>query len=121
MGSIPVRTEIEVLPADEPGEPVGLKWQCYCYDGAEVFFLTPDGDVIEEPITNREALKEGMKVSVWGGTWRVKVDEEGELYLDGSRNIALLSFGKDARNCWSSGMVINKRLIDPPKKISIVG
>jgi hypothetical protein len=54
VGRIPVRTEITVLPADEPKK---LGWRIQSYDGAEVFLLTSAGDVIKSPITDQEALK----------------------------------------------------------------
>lgn len=118
VGRIPVRTEITVLPADEPKK---LGWRIQSYDGAEVFLLTSAGDVIKSPITDQEALKEGMRVSAWGGTWLVKKDEYKVLYLDGSRNIGTLSFDEDDRHCWACTGIINKRLVSPPKKITIVG
>jgi hypothetical protein len=122
---IPKRTEIEIspckveiLPSRE--EKPKLNWVCYEVQGAEVFFLTPEGDVLEEPITERDSLKEGMKVSAWGGVWTVKAHEDGKLYLDSERCSGTLEFGQDMRNCWACTCIINKRLYNPPKKISIV-
>ena len=114
---IPKRTEIEISPCKEPK----LNWVCYEVQGAEVFFLTPEGDVLKEPITDRDSLKEGMKVSAWGGVWTVKTHEDGKLYLDSERCSGTLEFGQDMRNCWACTCIINKRLYNPPKKISIVG
>jgi hypothetical protein len=113
-----IKPELTVLPADKPKELTG--WTCSCVNGAEVFFLTPEGDVIEEPITDRDALKEGMKVSAWGGIWTVQKKED-TLFLDAPRSFGTLTFGEDDRNCWACGAIINKRLTNPPKKISIVG
>jgi len=115
------KVEVITLPGDDPKKEL-TGWTCYAVRGAEVFLLTSKGDVIEEPITDRDALKEGMNVSAWGLIWTVRMhDEEDVLYLDAPRSFATLAFGEDCRNCWACEAIINKRLTNPPKKIPIVG
>lgn len=111
IGSLPVRTELTVLPADPHNKPVG--WAVETFDGGEV--TRPNS---EEPLTNKDDLKPGDVVWVpqLFGVHEMTVvkDEDGELYAEDEGSFANLIFAVDRRNCWTSSAAYNKRAFEKP-------
>lgn len=124
---LPLSTPLTVLHADVP--PVPLGFMVYEYLGGEVYKAKAgvsdpkslDDFNMNVPLKNREDLKEGDKIAVRGffgwGLFTVKVDpsEKGlklKLYGDSQSNIAILLFGEDDRQCWTSCGEVNKRCLD---------
>lgn len=101
-GRIPVRTEIEVLPADDPDDKK-LGWVIVTYNGCEVCPI--DSDV---PITSRWGLRPGMKVRAWNMEWTVVWDGWFSIALDREKSKGILVFGEDDRKCWACPGIINK-------------
>lgn len=115
---MPERMDIKVIPADEPKQ-LKLGWKVYEYTGTEIHRIE-DGKATDQTIKEKDGLHDGMKVEAWNGIWTVRIDEDKNPYLDAPRTIGTLVFGEDDRECWVCGGLINKRLIAPPEKVSIV-
>lgn len=118
FGVMPERMDIKVIPADEPKQ-LKLGWKVYEYTGTEIHRIE-DGKATDQTIKEKDGLHDGMKVEAWSGIWTVRIDEDKNPYLDAPRTIGTLVFGEDDRECWVCGGLINKRLIAPPEKVSIV-
>lgn len=114
FGRIPVRTELTVLPADDPAGPT-LGWIIKEYNGGEVFLLDAQDQPIEEPLTRREDLKEGMRIYaptlVGGRIATVRLEEDGDLCWESAGLIGDLNFSGDDRKCWITTLAINKKLL----------
>lgn len=109
----PSKTDIEVLAADPNTKPIGFVVREYM--GTPVF-LYPGENFKEEdlvPIKTREGLKPGDVILIpglMGGYYKmtVKGSEKG-LSAQGERCIGFLEFGKDDRNAWICGGLVNPR------------
>lgn len=101
VGKFPCRSEITVLPSDQPKEKLG--WTIVTFNGDEVCHL--DKDV---PITNRFGLRPGIKVRAWDMEWVVVRDGLFSIALDRPGSKGVLRFAKDSRNCWACTSIINK-------------
>ncbi len=110
IGRIPVRTDIEVLPADDANQ-LKIGWHVITYNGCEV---TKVGS--KEPITKRFGLRPGMMVTAWDMEWVVVRSGLFSLALEREKSIGILEFKKDARKCWACPMIINRRLLQSPSK-----
>ena len=111
VGKMPVRTELTVLGADDPGQPT-LGWTCQEYSGSEVFLVDADNKVIRTPLTNESDLKPGIKVCVTTlfGDYLMTIESDGHrlsAITDSKGTLALLEFDKDDRHCWTSPGAIN--------------
>lgn len=118
IGHVPIRNDLEVLGSDTPGRPIG--WTMACYSGSEVYLLDESGKPILTPLTNRDDLKEGMRIyapTLMGGVIatvvRDKGDdyEEGELCWETEYSFGDLDFATDDRGAWTTSVAINKRLL----------
>lgn len=108
VGRIPIRTELTVLPADPPREPLG--WVMREYNGTEVFKVGAVG----VPMTGREDIQPGARVIVTTlvGAFEMTVfEEDGELWAESAGTVADLKFDTDDRHCWVSTYGVNKRLL----------
>lgn len=105
IGKFPIRSEIEVLPADEKrAESIGFNF--HVREGTEVESL--DGEIL----TSRDDIKEGMEVIVTTlvGRMKMRVVKDGsEFRAEVGSTVANLEFGKDDRNCWISTYAMNTR------------
>jgi hypothetical protein len=110
VGCMPVRTEIEVLPADDANQ-LKIGWTTTCYSGDEV---TQIGST--EPITKRSGLHPGMTVMAWGMSWTVVRDGLFSLALERENSIGTIEFNKDDRKCWACPAIINKKVLESPNK-----
>jgi len=118
FGRMPIRTELTVLPADDPNN-LKLGFGIQCYSGIEIHPVI-NGDVQKESIKDENGLYDGMNVEAWGVVWTVRFDKDGSPYLDSLKTSGFLEFNIDDRECWVCGGLINKRCYMKPKKISIV-
>ena len=83
--------------------------------GAEVFLLTAEDGMIEEPLQSHEDLYDGLKIAVptlFGYAEAVVVLKDEQLYWETDNMFGPLLFGEDERACWISGGMINKRGLD---------
>lgn len=124
FGQFPVRTEIEVLPADEPSEKK-IGWEVRCYDGTEVYKVIVSSFVAtefkEQPLTNFDDIKPGDRLVVQTLVGRrnmiARMDDEDEgLYAECDGLLADLVFDSDDRHCWISTYAINTRCLDRLKR-----
>jgi len=112
--------EVMVLGADEV-EPLTLNWTVHEFNGGPLYLYDgtspergEDGDWKDlEPVTEKDALKPGVKILVSGMfgeliVMTVEADEYGELHgrshrEDGSPGqlIGLLAYGEDERGIWA--------------------
>jgi hypothetical protein len=110
LGKMPMRTELEVLPEENPpGKARG--WWVTCFDGSEVFKL----DVPDVPLTRREDIQPGDKLRVLTlvGTYEMTATvRDGKLWGESEGTIAALDFNTDSRHCWVSRYAINKRALE---------
>lgn len=116
---VPVRTEIEVLPADDP-KARKLGWTVREYNGCPIH-PGPPGMTVEQVIesglpegfelariTDAEVLQDGDVVlapAMFGGlnVGTVGTHEDGSRYfVTPGGFLGFLSFGEDDRNCWVS-------------------
>jgi hypothetical protein len=111
---IPATVPLEVLPADEaPTKKLG--WTVREYAGSEVYLFTSESFSMEDlvPLTTRESLKAGDEILVPSlGVGYLKmtvVERNGELSAESEGLLGVLEFGKDDRNAWVCGGLINKR------------
>ena len=103
---IPVRTEVLVLPGDEPSEKK-IGFVVHEYNGVELHPLTEDGHVDSSKTFKKDELQVGMTVacaSLFGGynVIEIKKDKHGELYGENGVFWAILEFTTDDRACWVS-------------------
>jgi len=114
---IPASAPVTVLPADDPNAPK-IGWTVHEYLGSRIF----KQDALGTPLTNADDIKEGDEIAVPALTrgyyvMTVKKGAAGELYADGDRLMAVLSFNEDDRHAWTCSGVINKRCLS---KLSIL-
>lgn len=120
---IPVRTELTVLPADDPNRPP-LNWVVKEYNGVPAYRYLPEyeenGFSSEDlkPLTAREDLKPGDQIlipALIGGYHRMTIEEgdgslkDGTLMAKTGHSAAFLRFGEDDRKCWVATGMINLR------------
>lgn len=111
IGTMPIRTDIEILPADEPGrEPIG--WKVYIRDGGEVYLeIDP-----ETPLTSLKSIEAGDKVLVptmFGISLMTVTEVNGnEAFAETEGSIAPLKFANDDRDCWTCSSLINKKSLN---------
>ena len=114
VGKIPIRTELEILPADEPKQ-LKIGWTVKEYIGGEIFKLDANGQMITEPLTNKTDLIPGMIVAaptLFGYVnTTIDVDQYGEVFGTSGGLYIMLSFGEDDRKCWVSSGAINMKAI----------
>jgi len=108
FGRYPVRTELTVLSADDPGpEPIG--WIVKTYNGTEVYLISAP----EVPLTTKASLQVGSEVLVTTlvGVYQMIVHQEanGTLYATTGPTVSDLKFDVDDRHCWVSTYAINTR------------
>lgn len=109
---IPARTELTVLPADEPNKPT-IGWTMTERNGVQIT-KSPEA---EDPITDRDGIKVGDTVYVpamFGeGHYVMKIeadDHGGELYARSEGGLlGILEFGADDRNAWTCIGLVNPR------------
>lgn len=96
LGRIPVRSEVTVLPADEPKDkPLG--WKCDIREGCEIYRSLET----QEMITTRDGLKPGDVVyamSLVGGYYETTIyqKDDGELQgKSGEHTLVFLRFLDD--------------------------
>lgn len=110
VGSIPMRTEMMVLPGDP--DRLTTNFTVKVFIGPALYLFREDGTVITEPVTERGAMRPGMMVATpWvGGYFMMEVDESGTNALSESGELrAILRFGEDERKCWVVAGFINLR------------
>lgn len=101
--TLPVRTEIEVLPADDCKQ-LKLGWVVHEVNGGEVWFANDEN---EAPITTINGIKVGdvlmvpTLVGVHQMTVSVKEGASGRA-VTARGSIGLLEFATDFRQCWTS-------------------
>lgn len=105
---VPVRTELTVLPGDDPNLRPTINWTIREYDGSPVKLLEEvDGEevVVDGVLTERGDLQDGTRIlcPALFGYFRatVKVGEDGELYAKGTKLTGFLRFDGDDRHCWT--------------------
>jgi hypothetical protein len=112
IGSFPIRTEITVLPADEPKERT-IGWAVVERNGGEVYKLDADGI----NLTNFSDLKKGDDVLVptLFGYVQMKITKRSRIKktatAESEGTLAWLEFSKDDRKCWTSSSSMNKKLL----------
>ena len=108
IGTMPIRHDLTVLPADQPGrKPVGFMFQQY--SGGEVFkekgaFLTKESD-----------LCPGDRVwvpTLIGTILMTVIDTDEGLMAESGSTLADLEFDQDDRHCWTSSMAFNKKALE---------
>lgn len=100
---IPVRTELTVLPADEPkARTIGLPMTTY--EGTRIARLV--NGKLEEPLCQADDLREGMAIVVTGILGRFEAvvvkNTAGSLCWKTDRAWGRLEFAIDDRGCWTS-------------------
>lgn len=108
VGRIPVRTELQVLSADNPTERT-IGWVVQEFSGAEV--TRPHSD---ESLTNENDIKEGDRlwVPMLFGTYEMTVYREGgKLYAETADSVAILEFAADSRKCWTTPGAFHKKAL----------
>lgn len=110
IGKIPVRTELTVLSADTPKDRT-VGWTVTCYDGGEVYLKDAEG----VNLTTATSIKKGDKVIVPSliGYIEMTVTSRGKKKgrAESENTLAYLDFAKDERECWTSSMTVNKKLL----------
>lgn len=110
VGEFPVRTEIEVLPADPPGQkPVGFV--CEFVEGGEVY-LFDEATNTRTTIPSSQDLVLGSTVLVPGLFGYVEMTVTGVDKAESDSNLAYLFRAKDDRGFWVSDTMINKKAVD---------
>lgn len=108
-GKFPVRTEIEVLPADPPGQkPVGFV--CEFVEGGEVYLYDEATDT-RTTIPSSQDLVVGTPVLVPGLFGYVQMKVTGVDKAESDSNVAILFRSRDDRKCWVSDTMINKKVL----------
>lgn len=110
VGRMPIRTELEVIPADDPDQRK-IGWIITCYDGDEVTHVSSS-----EPIKKRFNLRPGMTVMAWDMSWTVVRDGLFSLVLERENSFDILELNKDDRKCWACPAIINKKVLEAPNK-----
>lgn len=111
---IPARTEVTVIPADEP-KRLTLGWTVQEYNGVEVYKIDRKAiRVIEEQLVHQHDIQEGVELAVpslMGGYHAMKVtrDGYGKLFAESAGLVAILEFAKDDRQCWICIGLVNTR------------
>jgi len=113
FGNFPVRTELTVLSADLPRPYIG--WTVECRSGAEVFLLDQNDNPIEQPLTDKNSLRPGMRIlaPTLVGHYRavVALDGAGDLYWETEGTFGDLNFAEDDRLCWITTYAVNKKVL----------
>ncbi len=121
-GAFPIRNDITVLPADDPNRPI-LGWVIYEYMGHE---LTKEA--FDLPMGKERSRAKEYEASIIRGLDDLKVGDEVFAYCNMPITITevngdtatgeqehllmVLEHGKDDRNCWVAGCMINKLCLD---------
>jgi hypothetical protein len=114
---LPLRTELTVLPADDPNQRT-IGWVVREYNGTEVFKADAHGTALK----NESDIQVGDKLHVQTlvGTYVMIAtrDEYGVLFAQTEPGgmFADLQFNKDDRHCWASTYAVNAKAI---KKTSV--
>lgn len=109
FGKFPVRTEINVLPADELSKVIGWKIE-KGYHGTEICLADDEN---QNPLESLHSIIIGSKIIVHTLVGSIKMTvtklnkRKGQAESKGT--IALLEFDSDDRHCWVSSSSINKR------------
>jgi len=115
IGNMPIRQEIEILPADE-SKQMKLGWTIVEQSGGSIYLAN---DINENPITTRDGIKIGDEIIVptLFGIVQMTVTElnGNEGTADSGYTLGLLEFGTDSRNCWTSSSSINKKCLNKLK------
>jgi len=115
IGNMPIRQDIEVLPADEPKQ-MKLGWTIFEQSGGSIYLAN---DLSENPISTRDGIKIGDEIIVptLFGDIQMTVTElnDNEGTADSGYTLGLLEFGIDSRNCWTSSSAINKKCLNKLK------
>lgn len=116
-GKIPVRTELTVLPADDPGNRT-IGWIVREYNGTEVYKADAPGTLL----LNESDIQVGDKLHVQTlvGTYLMIAyrDEYGVLQAQTETGgmFADLKFNTDDRHCWVSTFAVNAKAV---KKLTV--
>jgi hypothetical protein len=118
FGSIPIRTELTVLPRDPDAPLIG--WLVKEYSGPAVYLFI-SGTVQETPVTDKSALQPGTQIAVpgmGGGYHLMEVKTEAWAETADGRLGAFLRFGEDDRQCWVMSSLVNTKVfkfLETPK------
>lgn len=121
VGAMPIRSEIEILPADEC-KTFKLGWTCNMYSGSEVFKFCVNGNVIDVPLTKHSDLKPGTLIYAPTLVGSVKAvverDKDGKLIAvsESGKTLILLTFNGDDRHCWTTDCAINVACLTKTEK-----
>jgi hypothetical protein len=122
--NIPVRQELEVIPADEPKQ-LKLGWVIREHIGPEVYLWDSDNQPWPHMLRKEGDLKEGDRICFdWedkGWSYEVKRDEHDVLYgISHSGQISCaLRFDVDDRHCWVAVGFINLRGVRRARKLQL--
>jgi hypothetical protein len=110
---IPARTELTVIPADDPKMRT-IGWTVTERNGVTLFKFDAAGGIDIRPLLSLADLVEGDEIAVaalTGGYHKmtVKKDEEGKLMGCNDSLLAILRFAEDDRKCWTCVGLINTR------------
>lgn len=114
VGKIPLRTDVTVLPADDPDQkPIGFSVNMR--HGVEVYRFASDGSVDETPLRGYEDITDGTKLAVLGfsgGFHPMTVERSVSGFTASNENLsAILQFDTDDRHCWITTGLVNMRAI----------
>lgn len=121
MSTIPARTELTVIPADDPQQRT-LGWKVTERDGVTLFKFDAEGGIDKRPLTNQDDVQPGVRLAVaslFGGFIPMTVEQDKEtegLVARGGNLLAILRFAEDDRACWTCVGMINMRGL---KKLSV--
>lgn len=106
---LPIRTEIEILPADEPKQ-FKLGWTVKEYLGSSCFLVS---DPTETIIDTLDGLRVGDEIVVWR-TWIVTVEKvEGRKAMARTGRLSVpMEFDIDDRHCWVATAMINLKAVE---------
>ncbi len=112
-GHFPVKTELTVVGADDPGQKV-LGFTVKEYNGGAVSRVDDTGKSIENPVKSREGLRVGnlLIAPTLVGDVRavVALDDVGDLCWVSGGFVGDLEYD-DERGYWITSFAINKKLL----------
>lgn len=119
MGQLPIRTEITVVPADDP-EMLKIGFKVTEYIGTTVCSAPPGLSAEQvrnkanwpegfesEPIFEEDALQDESVVLICNGVYTLHRGEDGTLHGTSGGMTGFLEYAPDDRNCWVCGGFAN--------------
>lgn len=98
MGTIPVRTELQILCA---GPPLEIDFPIYEYMGTRLFKVV-DGAPVEQPLLQYDDIQPGDEVFGW---IQGIVSDDRKFVKAGEYTFGMIAFDEDDRHCWVMGGV----------------